>query len=87
MQVSKSSVFFGLAIILVLVQLVQCSTLRPANILTKQQKHTTLEEPIVETLLGSIRGMTLKSREGRDYYAFYKVPYAKPPVGNLRFKV
>ncbi|CAG7828561.1 unnamed protein product [Allacma fusca] len=36
---------------------------------------------------GRLRGTILKSRRGRDYYAFYKVPYAAPPVGELRFEL
>lgn len=36
---------------------------------------------------GKLKGVTLKSRNGTDYYAFYGIPFAKPPVGELRFKV
>ena len=36
---------------------------------------------------GSVRGMVLKSRKGRNYNAFYKIPYARPPVGKYRFEV
>jgi len=44
-------------------------------------------DPVVKISKGEIRGQTLKSRNGRDYYAFTSIPYAKPPVGDLRFKV
>ncbi|XP_065209315.1 juvenile hormone esterase-like isoform X1 [Planococcus citri] len=41
---------------------------------------------ILETKQGSLKGETLLSRGGRPYYAFYSVPYAEPPVGELRFQ-
>lgn len=43
--------------------------------------------PIVETKSGSILGTVLTSRKGVDFYAFRKIPYAEPPIGELRFKV
>ncbi|XP_069196046.1 juvenile hormone esterase [Procambarus clarkii] len=36
--------------------------------------------------LGTARGTILKSFLGRDFYAFMSLPYAKPPVGDLRFR-
>ncbi|VVC41621.1 Carboxylesterase type B, conserved site,Carboxylesterase, type B,Carboxylesterase type B [Cinara cedri] len=35
---------------------------------------------------GQIKGSVLKSRDGREFYAFQGIPYAKPPIGDLRFK-
>jgi hypothetical protein len=44
--------------------------------------------PIVQIYEGSIRGTTLTSvRSNRTFFAFMGIPYAKPPVGDLRFKV
>jgi len=43
--------------------------------------------PVVNTAKGAISGRTLKSRDGRDYHSFTGIPYAKPPVDELRFKV
>lgn len=44
-------------------------------------------EPIVHIHEGSIRGTTLTSiRSKRPFFAFMGIPYAKPPVGELRFK-
>ncbi|KAK4321531.1 hypothetical protein Pmani_007653 [Petrolisthes manimaculis] len=37
--------------------------------------------------LGTVRGVVLKSLFGRDFYGFLSLPYAKPPVNDLRFKV
>ena len=41
---------------------------------------------VVETLKGKIRGMETKSTQGRPVSAWYGIPYAQPPVGNLRFR-
>lgn len=44
--------------------------------------------PLVETREGVISGVVEESVKGTStFYAYYSVPYAKPPVGNLRFKV
>ncbi|XP_073973703.1 venom carboxylesterase-6-like [Rhodnius prolixus] len=40
----------------------------------------------VRTKLGEVRGDERKSRDGKTYYAFTSIPYAKPPVGKLRLK-
>lgn len=42
---------------------------------------------LLHTKQGSLNGETLISRGGRIFSAFYGIPYAEPPVGNLRFKV
>ncbi|CAG7822286.1 unnamed protein product [Allacma fusca] len=41
---------------------------------------------VVETSLGQIEGTVEKSRKGRCYLAFRNIPYAKPPINELRFK-
>nr|AEF32259.1 acetylcholinesterase-3 [Heligmosomoides bakeri] len=41
--------------------------------------------PLVETALGKIRGI-FKEHAGKTVRAFLGVPYAKPPVGDLRFQ-
>jgi hypothetical protein len=44
--------------------------------------------PIVQIHEGAIRGTTLTSvRSNRTFFAFMGIPYAKPPTGDLRFKV
>ncbi|CAH1388796.1 unnamed protein product [Nezara viridula] len=40
----------------------------------------------VLTSKGILKGASLTSRDGREFYAFTGVPYAKPPLGNLRFR-
>lgn len=41
----------------------------------------------LKTNYGVINGLWLKSRDGRPYYSYTGIPYAKPPIGELRFKV
>lgn len=43
--------------------------------------------PVFQLKDGKVQGIRLKSREGRDFYAFYGLPFAKPPIGELRFEV
>jgi carboxylesterase type B len=45
-----------------------------------------LEDPIVELELGNVFGARMSSRGGREYLAFQGIPYAKPPLGELRFQ-
>lgn len=46
-----------------------------------------MSETIVKISDGRLRGSVEKSIEGYSYKAFKGVPYAKPPIGQLRFKV
>ncbi|PSN35632.1 hypothetical protein C0J52_24363 [Blattella germanica] len=41
---------------------------------------------IVRTLQGLLRGKKVHTKTGTVFYSFQGIPYAKPPVGNLRFK-
>ena len=43
--------------------------------------------PIVNTLTGKVSGIVEQSFEGTDYFSFKGIPFAEPPVGNLRFTV
>ena len=45
------------------------------------------DEDLVELKQGRLKGHRLTTRKGREIFAFQGIPYAKPPVGNLRFKV
>jgi hypothetical protein len=45
------------------------------------------QEPLVNTKLGLVHGTWKISADGNRYASFTKVPYAKPPVGALRFEV
>jgi hypothetical protein len=43
--------------------------------------------PVVETKLGSVQGIVSASRDGREFYEYRNIPFAKPPVEELRFEV
>lgn len=45
-----------------------------------------VETAIVHVTQGSLRGQKLKTPAGATYYSFHAIPYAKPPVGPLRFR-
>ena len=45
------------------------------------------EDITVTTVRGKLRGERVDYDHGQYYYAFKGVPYAKPPVKDLRFKV
>ncbi|XP_063883726.1 esterase E4-like isoform X3 [Scylla paramamosain] len=40
----------------------------------------------ISTEGGLITGVSEKSTKGKTFYAYYSIPFAKPPMGNLRFK-
>ena len=43
--------------------------------------------PIVSTIYGPIEGISVPIHTGQIIDSFMDVPYAKPPVGDLRFMV
>jgi len=43
--------------------------------------------PVVTTKIGNVHGYTMKTIGGREIYAFEGIPFAEPPIGNLRFRV
>lgn len=57
--------------------------LLPLALAIQNTKYT----PKVETKLGGIVGHYKHSEHGRRYLAFEGIPYAQPPVGELRFQV
>lgn len=46
-----------------------------------------VDGPLVKTKQGFVQGITGQSRGGRVFYEYLGIPYAKPPVGDLRFEV
>lgn len=42
---------------------------------------------LTETEYGKVRGIKKLSVLNGKYLSFTGIPYAKPPIGNLRFKV
>jgi hypothetical protein len=51
--------------------------------------HLSILSPYVEvdTNYGRLRGTKTVARDGRPYIEFLGIPYAEPPVGDLRFEV
>lgn len=43
--------------------------------------------PMIETKFGSIVGKWTKSSLGLNIATFLGIPYAEPPIGDLRFRV
>lgn len=46
-----------------------------------------LKNIVVDTQQGKLRGSTGQNYYGGVFYKFLGIPYAKAPVGDLRFKV
>lgn len=43
--------------------------------------------PVINSTAGQLIGNIQQSYEGVDYYSFKGIPYARPPIGPLRFQV
>lgn len=41
---------------------------------------------VVRTVEGNVEGTVMTSRLGRTFHAFLRIPFAKPPIGELRFE-
>lgn len=61
------------------------STLPPVDQLTEE--NFTSAFPIVCTQNGCIEGVAQPGYQIEEYEAFFGIPYAEPPVGDLRFAV
>jgi carboxylesterase type B len=46
-----------------------------------------VESQLAQTQYGMIQGRTLYTETERAYYSFQRIPYARPPIGALRFRV
>ncbi|XP_054091914.1 esterase B1-like [Zeugodacus cucurbitae] len=52
----------------------------------QQYQATTNETTVVHTKYGQVKGVKRKTIYNHNFYAFEGVPYAKPPIGELRFR-
>lgn len=50
-------------------------------------RHYFSEAITVTTKSGPVKGYKIASSFDYNYYNFHGIPFAKPPVGDLRFKV
>lgn len=46
-----------------------------------------MSDPVVETAQGKIKGKVIKIFDDFEYSSYKGIPYAKPPLGELRFAV
>ncbi|XP_036329405.1 esterase B1-like [Rhagoletis pomonella] len=53
---------------------------------TKQKRMRTNEKVITDTVYGKVKGVKWHSIYGGSYYSFEGIPFAKPPIGHLRFR-
>lgn len=53
---------------------------------TNQQRLRSNDKVIADTVYGKVKGVKWQSIYGNNYYSFEGIPFAKPPVGELRFK-
>lgn len=52
----------------------------------QQRRYRSKEKTIVSTIYGPVKGVKRKSIYGDAYFSFEKIPFAKPPLGELRYK-
>jgi len=45
------------------------------------------KSPVVNTHSGKVQGIVSSSRDGNQFFAFRAIPFAKPPLNELRFEV
>lgn len=68
-------------------ELIHCKTIIVQCILYLILIQTEAKSIVVKTTHGPVRGSIATSRKDLKFYSFKGIPYAKPPLGKLRFKV
>lgn len=46
-----------------------------------------VSDPVVTIEQGSLKGKIQSGVNGQKYYSYQGIPYAEPPIGELRFQV
>ena len=57
------------------------------SLLLLSTSHAQDGDPEVDTVYGTVRGKAISLSSGSVIDAYLGIPYAKAPVGNLRFEV
>ncbi|XP_071518499.1 carboxylic ester hydrolase-like isoform X2 [Panulirus ornatus] len=57
-----------------------------APVIVAEEEEDDVEFPVVTTSSGQVSGIREKSTKGNVFYSYHSIPYAQPPVGELRFK-
>ncbi|XP_061395063.1 esterase B1 [Musca vetustissima] len=60
--------------------------LKMVDFKVQQRRYRSKEKTIVSTIYGPVKGVKRKSIYGDAYFSFEKIPFAKPPLGELRYK-
>ncbi|EDW14175.2 esterase B1 [Drosophila mojavensis] len=60
--------------------------LKMVDFKVQQRRYRTSEKTVVSTTYGPIKGVKRKSIYGQSYFSFERIPFAKPPLGELRYK-
>lgn len=67
---------------------ISASSIAPSSSTVIKVKIPILKSPyVVSTQSGKVEGFSMKTIRSRDIIAFIGIPYAEPPVGNLRYRV
>lgn len=53
----------------------------------KRDSEPSSNDSVVETPSGKLRGSVLQTWTNQKLFSFRGIPFAEPPLGNLRFKV